>query len=64
MSGDGASEMKRKLKSHLIHGTVDRQRHIVLDRTSDFISRTASAIAKSIGAEPERAALRLAASAT
>lgn len=43
--------------------TVDRQRHIVLDRTSDFISRTVSAIAKSIGAEPQRAALRLAASA-
>jgi carboxylesterase len=43
--------------------TVDRQRHIVLDRTADFVSRTASAIAKSIGAKPDRAALRLAAAA-
>lgn len=27
MSVDGAAHMYRKLKSHLIHGTVERQRH-------------------------------------
>jgi len=27
MSVDGAAQMFRKLKSHLIHGAVDRQRH-------------------------------------
>lgn len=44
--------------------TVDRQRHIVLDRTADFISRTVAAIAKSIGAKPDLAALRMTATAT
>ena len=27
MSGDGAAKMMRKLKTHLIKGPVDRQRH-------------------------------------
>lgn len=40
--------------------TVDRQRHVVLDRTADFISRTVKAMAGAAAAKPA-AALRVAA---
>jgi carboxylesterase len=43
--------------------TVDRQRHVVLDRTADFISRTVSALAGSAGQKPAVANLRVAGAA-
>jgi carboxylesterase len=39
--------------------TVDRQRHVVLDRTTDFISRIAGTIADTIATAPAKAQLRV-----
>jgi carboxylesterase len=39
--------------------TVDRQRHVVLDRTTDFVSRIAGTIADTIATAPAKAQLRV-----